>query len=282
MDLANSAMRSQNAALDKLSQQAATNVNSAARLAAVEGEIKDLKAKADAALATEQSARDDAAAKKTQVDTLISDTTALNAQLEAKKPQIQAALAQVKAQQAEVAAQISERQRKEREAAAAAARAAALAAGNRNYVAPPPGNPSAFGLRHPFAANIPITSGWGWRTVPAGTIDFNGTGSYLHTGIDFGAPCGTPVYAPAAGTVTVAGWTNLGGGNTVMISHGVIQGNALTTVYYHNTSVTVSVGQHVEPGTLIAYTGSTGNSTGCHAHFETWLNGTPVDPMTLL
>ena len=282
MDMANQAMRSQNSALEKLSQQNATDVNAQARLAAVEAEIKDLKGKADAALAAEKAARDEAEAKKAAVDKLVSDTTALSAELNAKKPQIQAQLADVKKQQDDVAAQIAERQRKEREAAEAAARAAAAAAGNNNYVPPPAGNPSAFGLRHPFAAGIPITSGFGWRQTPPGTIDFNGTGSYLHSGIDFGAPCGTPVYAPAPGTVTLAGWTNLGGGYSVWISHGVIQGNALMTVYYHNSSVVVRQGQHVDTGDLIAYTGSTGNSTGCHAHFETWLNGTPVDPMTVL
>ncbi len=284
MDLADQAMRSQNAVLDKLSAQNATNVNAQARLMAVEAEITDLKGKADAALAAEKTAMADAAAKKAAVDKLITDAAALDAELTAKKPQIQAEMAKVKAQQNDVANQIAERQRQEREAAAAAAEAAARAQGNTSYVAPPPGNPSAFGLRHPFAAGIPITSGYGWRAVPAGTMDFNGTGSYLHSGIDFGAPCGTPIYAPAAGDVKLAGQTNVvtGGGNVLWISHGVVQGNALMTVYYHNSSVLVSAGQHVESGQLVAYSGSTGNSTGCHAHFETWLNGSPVDPMTIL
>ncbi len=152
------------------------------------------------------------------------------------------------------------------------------------YVPPAPGNPSAFGLQHPFAGNIPITSGFGWRQTPAGTIDFNGTGSYLHSGIDFGATCGTPVYAPADGVVQIAGQTTVvyGGGNVLYISHGVVQGNALMTVFYHNSSVIVSAGQSVKQGQLVAYSGNTGNSTGCHAHFETWLNGSPVDPMGLL
>ncbi len=66
------------------------------------------------------------------------------------------------------------------------------------------------------------------------------------------------------------------------ISHGVVQGNSLTTIYYHNSSIVVSNGQQVSQGQLIAYSGNTGNSTGCHAHFETWLNGVAVDPMRLL
>ncbi|GAA5229517.1 peptidoglycan DD-metalloendopeptidase family protein [Arthrobacter cryoconiti] len=295
IDLAEQATRSQTAVLEKLSTQKATNQNAAARLTAVEAEIKDLKSQADAALVAEQTARDSAAAKKVTVDKLISDSAAINADLEAKKPQIQAKMAVVQQQQNDVAAQIAERQRQEIEAARKAAQAEAeriareqaANQGNAGYVPPPyvqpaPGNPSAFGLQHPFSGNIPITSGFGWRATPAGTIDFNGTGGYMHTGVDFGATCGTPVYAAAAGTVVIGGWTVYGGGNTVQITHGVIAGNALTTIYYHNSSVVVSPGQRVSQGQLIAYSGSTGNSTGCHAHFETWLNGVPVDPMGLL
>ncbi|HEX9087965.1 MAG TPA: peptidoglycan DD-metalloendopeptidase family protein [Arthrobacter sp.] len=296
IDLADQAMRSQNSAMDKLTQQNATNVNSQARLEAVEVEIKDLKAKADAALAREQAARDEAEAKKSQVDKLIADTTRLDAELQAAKPGIQTQLAQVKSQQDAVAADIAERDRKLREAweaeqrriaeaAAAAAAAAARAQGQTRapapYVPAPPGSPSAFGLRHPFNG-VPISSGFGWRSTPPGTIDFYGQGGYMHTGIDFAAACGTPVYAAAAGTVFSAGWANDGGGNNVKISHGVVQGNSLTTIYYHNTSVVVSPGQQVSQGQLIAYSGTTGNSTGCHSHFETWLNGRAVDPMNLL
>ena len=296
IDLADQAMRSQNSAMDKLTQQNATNVNSQARLEAVEAEIKDLKAKADAALAREQAARDEAEAKKAQVDKLIADTTRLDAELQAAKPGIQSQLASVKAQQDAVAAEIAERDRKLREAweaeqrriaeaAAAAAAAAARAQGQIKppapYVPAPPGNPSAFGLRSPFNG-VRISSGFGWRATPPGTIDFYGQGGYMHTGIDFAAACGTPVYAAAAGTVYSAGWANDGGGNNVKISHGVVQGNSLTTIYYHNVSVTVSSGQQVSQGQLIAYSGTTGNSTGCHSHFETWLNGRAVDPMNLL
>ena len=138
IDLADQAMRSQNSAMDKLTQQNATNVNSQARLEAVEAEIRDLKAKADAALAKEKVARDEAAAKKAKVDKLIADTARLNQQLEAAKPGIQKKLATVKARQQAVAAEIVERDRKLREAwlaeqrriaeaAAAAARARAEA-----------------------------------------------------------------------------------------------------------------------------------------------------------
>lgn len=291
MDLADQAMRSQNSAMDKLSQQNATNVNSQARLEAVEAEIQDLKAKAEAALAREKAARDEAEAKKAEVDRLIADTSRLNDELQAAKPGIQSQLAAVQASQDAVAGEIAERDRRLREqweaeqrrlaeAAAAAARAQGQAV---QPYAPVTGSPSAFGLRHPFDSNVPITSGFGWRATPPGTIDFYGTGGYLHTGIDFGAACGTPVYAAAAGEVFSSGWNSAdGGGWRVKLSHGVVQGNSLTTVYYHNSSIVVANGQHVSQGQLIAYSGNTGNSTGCHAHFETWLNGAAVDPMRLL
>ena len=268
MDLADQAMRSQNAAMDKLSQQSATNVNSEARLQAVEAEIKDLKAKADAALEREKAARDEAAAKKEQVDKLIADTTRLDAELQAAKPGIQSQLAGVQASQNAVAAEIEERDRRLREAWEAEQRRKAEAAA---------------GLRHPFDGSVPITSGFGWRATPPGTIDFYGQGGYMHTGLDFGAACGTPVYAAAAGEVFSSGWNSGdGGGWRVKISHGLIEGNTLNTIYYHNASIVVSNGQRVSQGQLIAYSGNTGNSTGCHAHFETWLNGSPVDPMRLL
>ena len=236
-------------------------------------------------------------------------------QVQAEKDAVGAQIAEIqrKEREAAAAAAKAEAERVAREQAAAAAAQAAQAAAEAErvareeaaannvsnyvppvyvppvftpapYVPPAPGNVSAFGLQHPFAANIPITSGFGWRQTPAGTIDFNGTGSYLHSGIDFGAQCGTPVYAPADGTVQIAGQTNVvyGGGNVLYISHGVVQGNALMTVFYHNSSVVVSAGQSVSQGQLVAYSGNTGNSTGCHAHFETWVNGSPVDPMGLL
>lgn len=318
MDLASHAMKSQTSAIDKLAQQNATNQSSQERLTAVENEISDLKAKASEALTRENAARDEAASKKESLDRLVSETTRLGQELEASKPKIQTKLAEVESAQMTLASDIAERDRKLREewlaeerrkaeaaAAAQAAQAAAEAAAARArndaaaaaaaearareaeqnaakpYVPPAPGPVSSFGLRNPFNG-VPITSGFGWRATPPGTIDFWGTGGYMHTGIDFGAACGTPVYAAASGNITGAGWDPYGGGNHVRISHGVVAGNSLTTVYYHNASVTVSNGQRVNQGDLIAYSGTTGNSTGCHSHFETWVNGAAVNPMNLL
>ena len=69
-----------------------------------------------------------------------------------------------------------------------------------------------------------------------------------------------------------------GYGYAVIIDHG----NGLSTVYGHNSSLNVSPGQSVSKGQIIAYSGSTGNSTGPHVHFEVRSGGEPVDPMGYL
>lgn len=169
------------------------------------------------------------------------------------------------------------------------------------------------GLINPVR-NASVTSSFGYRIHPI-------TGSSkLHAGIDYGASCGTPVYAPADGVVTLAEWKNDTAGNAINIQHNAseVLGNAETdqineetntddasvdesltdeekvessvdsddrTVqsnYHHLTSVEVSVGDEVTQGQFIGYVGTTGSSTGCHLHFETEVNGSPVDPKTLL
>ena len=99
----------------------------------------------------------------------------------------------------------------------------------------------------------------------------------MHEGVDIAVANGTPVVAAKAGVVIVAGWMG-GYGNLVVIDHG----GGVATAYGHNTSVTVGVGQLVEQGQLIAYSGSTGHSTGPHVHFEVRINGGAVDPMGYL
>jgi murein DD-endopeptidase MepM/ murein hydrolase activator NlpD len=111
----------------------------------------------------------------------------------------------------------------------------------------------------------PVTSGFGVRW------------GRMHEGIDIAVGSGTPVHAAAAGTVIYAGW--LGGyGNLVVVDHG----NGLSTAYGHNSTLASSVGQAVAAGQVIAYSGSTGHSTGPHVHFEVRVNGSPVDPLGYL
>lgn len=111
-------------------------------------------------------------------------------------------------------------------------------------------------------SSAPITSGYGPRW------------GRLHAGIDFGAPVGTPVYAASGGTVLAAGPAS-GYGQWVKLAHP----GGVTTVYGHISGWTVTVGQPVTAGQLIAYSGNEGRSTGPHLHFETWSNNQPVDPV---
>ena len=98
-----------------------------------------------------------------------------------------------------------------------------------------------------------------------------------HSGYDIPAGYGAAIVAAESGTVTYAGWMN-GYGNTVMIDHG----NGLSTLYGHNSSLTVSKGQTVQRGQTIAKCGSTGMSTGNHCHFSVLQNGAYVNPASYL
>ena len=116
-----------------------------------------------------------------------------------------------------------------------------------------------------------ITSYFGGRSSPGGI------GSTNHQGIDIAGSYGIPVYAADGGTVTYAGWMG-GYGYLVQIDHG----NGYVTRYGHNSSLTVSVGDHVYKGQQIARVGSTGNSTGNHCHFEVRYNGVARNPLNYL
>ena len=95
----------------------------------------------------------------------------------------------------------------------------------------------------------------------------------LHTGLDIGAPTNTTIVASNAGTVIKAGWNN-SYGYMVMIDHG----GGIVTLYAHNSSLLVKQGDVVYKGQAISKSGSTGNSTGPHLHFEVRVNGQYVDP----
>jgi murein DD-endopeptidase MepM/ murein hydrolase activator NlpD len=99
-----------------------------------------------------------------------------------------------------------------------------------------------------------------------------------HWGIDVGIGTGTPVVAALGGKVVVAGWDTGGYGNLVVIDHA----NGLQTRYAHNSKIIVKVGQTVTQGQQISLSGSTGNSTGPHLHFEVYLNGAHVNPANYL
>ncbi len=126
--------------------------------------------------------------------------------------------------------------------------------------------------------DAPVTSGFGQRINPV-----RGT-SELHDGIDFGAPCGTPVRAAWSGVVSYAAPMS-GFGNRVAIDHGTVGGQELSSSYNHLSdagSGMVHVGDTVSAGQVIALVGTTGLSTGCHLHFSVYHQGSAVDPQAWL
>jgi murein DD-endopeptidase MepM/ murein hydrolase activator NlpD len=126
----------------------------------------------------------------------------------------------------------------------------------------------------------PVRQGSGsmiWPVSGAFTSPFGPRWGRLHAGIDLAAPEGTPSRAAESGRVVLAGWTG-GYGNYTCIAHG----GALSTCYAHQSRYGTSVGANVSKGQVIGYVGNTGNSTGAHLHFETRVNGTPVNPMGYL
>ena len=123
-------------------------------------------------------------------------------------------------------------------------------------------------LAWPVPGYTVISSNYGMRTHPI-------TGVYkLHTGVDIRAPLGATFIAANDGIVTKASY-NGAYGNMVIIDHG----GGVSTLYAHGSEILVQVGQVVKRGESILKVGSTGYSTGPHAHFEVRLNGVVTDPM---
>lgn len=125
-------------------------------------------------------------------------------------------------------------------------------------------------LYWPVPGHHRITSPFGYRIHPI--LKYR----KLHTGVDIGAPNGTPVVSAASGTVIASRFMG-GYGNCVMIDHG-----GKVTVYGHLSSRAVSPGQSVSAGETIGYVGSTGMSTGAHLHFEVRVNGAVQNPLNYL
>ncbi|WP_169581075.1 MULTISPECIES: M23 family metallopeptidase [Microbacterium] len=122
-----------------------------------------------------------------------------------------------------------------------------------------------------------------WPLADFTLTDGYGTRGGAHRGIDMVAPGGTPIYAAAAGVVNVSSEGYYDYGVTITIDH-VINGQKVTTLYAHQTygSRQVVSGQRVEVGQLIGLVGSTGRSTANHLHFEVFVNGSNVNPLTWL
>ncbi|GAA1169808.1 hypothetical protein GCM10009584_08370 [Ornithinimicrobium humiphilum] len=216
--------------------------------------------------AEEEAARQRAAAREAERQRQIAD--------EARRRQDQAAADEAARRAAQAQAEADRAARAEREAREqeAAQEAERERERQRERDRAQGGASSGF-LSHPMAGGI--TSEFGMRLHPI-------LGIYvLHSGIDFGAACGTPVKAAADGAIVSTPYDN-SRGNYVVIDHGVQRGVNLTTAYLHLQSFAVSPGQWVSRGQVIGYEGTTGSSTGCHLHFETRENGNPVNPRTWL
>lgn len=255
-----SAARVQSNALDEIEEIAATNRNRGARQEAVREYIEELKVEADALVVEAKEAKEEAATKKAAVDDALAELEDLKAELAAQRATAVAKQKDLEAKQEKVRDQIRDLVKKK------------LAEERKNN-----GSPAPLGrgyLDFP-TANPYITSTYGMRYHPV--LHY----WRLHAGTDFRAYCGTPIYAAASGRVQWAS-SVYGFGNQVMMDHGIIKGNSVFTSYNHLSRFAVSTGQYVARGQLVGYSGTTGTSTACHLHFEVYLNGKTVDPMTIL
>ncbi|MBJ7593909.1 MAG: peptidoglycan DD-metalloendopeptidase family protein [Candidatus Dormibacteraeota bacterium] len=212
---------------------------------------------------------DHIATEKTQQSQLLATLKGIVVQLNDALSTRQSAKARLVALQARDQQQLAEMEKATKELNAQIARlqaqeAAALAAGggNGHFAWPLTGE---------------ITQGFGCTTYPFEPYDPNCSTRHFHSGIDIAAACGANIGAADSG-IAHTYYSDYGFGNHVIIVHG----NGWVTVYGHMSSFAVGDGQIVHRGQLIGYEGSTGNSSGCHLHFEVDLNNNPVNPFAYL
>ncbi len=134
------------------------------------------------------------------------------------------------------------------------------------------GAPAPSGWARPSSGRH--TSGYGQRYSQCGP---SYCASGFHRGVDMAAGCGAGIYAASAGVVTMA-YPYSGFGNYVRIDHG----GGIQTSYAHMSRIFVRVGQRVGAGETVGAEGQTGNSFGCHLHFEVYINGGAVDPQPFM
>jgi murein DD-endopeptidase MepM/ murein hydrolase activator NlpD len=234
---------------------------------------QDRMAEAQAASDRAQAAYDEQEANKSRLEAQLASLTSGRATTEAqyeKGERIRKAEAERrrKALEAELARQVAEQQRA---AAAAANQGGGGGSAPSGGGGAAPGSGSGSGWVRP--AGGWITSGYGVRVNPVSGV------VRMHDGLDLGSACSSAIVAASAGTVEYVGPYG-GYGNYVRIDHG----GGVKTAYGHivNGGFRVSPGQQVSAGTLVALVGSTGNSTGCHLHFETHVGGGTVDPVPFM
>jgi murein DD-endopeptidase MepM/ murein hydrolase activator NlpD len=252
-------MRVRSATLRGLDTQRAQGQAEESHLVAIRLQMAVLWVRAEAAVAQAAAAAKTAAAAKSRLDLLYAGQREYEATVAAKKAAEMTNLAKMQAVSDSLTKQLAAR-------AMAARRAATGAALQPVPQSAPQGGHSGF-LSYPLSA--PVSQEFRPEGDPLG----------YHPGIDFAANCGSPVYAAADGDVIMATPESQSGGygNRLVIDHGLQHGVDLTTTYNHLTSFVLTSG-HVSRGQLVAYSGNTGFSTGCHLHFETREDGTPVNP----
>lgn len=236
-----------------VSQVSLYDYNILKELKAAKEQVANIKMKLEKDLSSNEALQKEVAQQKETVEVLVDE----------KKSQIEQYDVSIADQQAEV--EKYTKAQMEAENIIAAAEAASGNGGSTNTVY------TGGVFTWPVPGYNQITSYFGARTSPVAGA------SSQHRGIDIACDTGASVVAAGSGTVIVAAY-NYAEGNYVCIDHG----GGIVTVYMHNSSLAVSVGETVSTGQTIAYAGSTGVSTGPHCHFGVRVNGTYVDPLGYL
>lgn len=263
LTVAGAAIQSQGSAVRRLAVEQADMRARTDRVQALRDQVAELKRQSAALVVERRDAEAASRAAETRIAGLVATERATVADITARVAAEKARLDRLRAEQTRLRAVLAARAR----AAAERARAAARSRGSRGGIAP---RTSSGGfLSYPTSA--PVTSSYGMRFHPVLRY------WRLHSGTDFGSPCGSPIRAAAPGQVVSVGWAG-GYGNRVVLDHGFVRGVGLATTYNHLTRAVVGGGS-VGRGQLIGYSGTTGLSTGCHLHFETLVNGGYVNPM---
>lgn len=228
------------------------------QLKALQVEIADKEASLKASKADAEAAKADLVTKKSELESQRKQANDLIRQLTSDQSETEADIQGLAEEQETIQNQIQELSRKLAQEQAAA---------NGGHVS----NAALGGYIWPVDSRY-ITSTFGGRSSPGGI------GSTNHKGVDIGrVGYTTTIHAAKAGTVIVAQRSS-SYGNYVVVSHG--SGN--TTLYAHMSSLSVSAGTYVNQGDALGITGSTGNSTGPHLHFEISENGVRINPLNYL
>ncbi len=234
-----------------VSQVSLYDYNILKELKAAKEQVANLKLKLDKDLASNQALQKEVNEQKETMEALVNEKSQQVAQYDKS----------IEGQQAEV----------DKYAQAQAEAEAIIAAAEQNASSSSTSSYSGGIFTWPVPGYNQITSYFGNRSAPTA-----GASSY-HKGIDIACDTGASVVAAASGTVIVATY-NYAEGNYICIDHG----GGVVTVYMHNSSLLVSVGETVSAGQQIAAAGSTGYSTGPHCHFGVRVDGTYVDPLGYL